>query len=84
MRPRGEIMNSETKHSEDDDQKIEVTDATRRAEEREFEAAHDADRPATSDEEALLDDRSIDPAVREHYNEMTERGANERGEGRID
>jgi hypothetical protein len=77
-------MDTDQRQLEDDDRQRKISDATRRAEENHFEATHDADRPASTDEDAALDDRSVDPAVREHYNEMTERGRSERGEGRID
>ncbi len=77
-------MDTDQRQFEDDDRQRNISDATRGAEEEDFEGTHNADRPPTSDEDAVLDDRSVDPAVRERYNEMTERGRNERGEGRID
>jgi hypothetical protein len=64
-------------------QRGEVSEATRRAEDEEARSAHEADHPATPDEEASLDDEAVDPEVREHYREMTALGANEKGEGRI-
>jgi hypothetical protein len=77
-------MENDQKHFQDNDRQRTVSEATRQAEEGEFEAAHEADRPATREEEAALDDRPVEPTVRKHYDEMTERGKSERGEGRID
>jgi hypothetical protein len=64
--------------------------ATDEAEEHEAGAAHDADRPATTDEEAAAERALHDPdltgdleEVGEHYREMTERGVKSKGEGRI-
>jgi hypothetical protein len=56
---------------------------------REEEAAEaakkaDAGRPPTEAEEAAADSSAdLDPEVGEHYEEMLERGANQRGEGRV-
>ena len=61
----------------------EVSDATRQAEREESEAAHRPDRPPTPEEESVADARSVDPEVREHYEEMAETGAESEGEGRI-
>jgi hypothetical protein len=60
-----------------------VSEATRDAEEREARTPHVADRPVTSDEEQVLDEGEVDEDVREHYREMTARGAEAKGEGRI-
>jgi hypothetical protein len=60
-----------------------VTDATREAEAEEARSAHVADRPATPEEEQAVKDRKVDDDVREHYQEMTELGADDVGEGRI-
>lgn len=60
-----------------------VSGATRRAEEDESGQAHEADRPPTPDEEAAAEDQSVDAEVREHYEDMTERGVRQEGEGRI-
>jgi len=64
--------------------------ATGDAEEHEAGTAHDADRPATTDEEAAAERALHDPDltgdmedVAEHYREMTERGVESKGEGRI-
>jgi hypothetical protein len=49
------------------------------------EAAHQADRPPTPDEERAAEAaaREVDPASSEHYRDMAERGANAKGEGEI-
>ena len=60
-----------------------VSDATRRAEARASHARHVADRPATPEEDATLEDREVDEDVRDHYQEMVELGTQEVGEGRI-
>jgi len=65
------------------DDHTEVSDATREAEREESEAPHRADRPPTPDEESVADSRSVDPEVKEHYEEMMETGAEVEGEGRI-
>lgn len=56
---------------------------TRDSEAEEARAAHDADRPATSEEEKLADSNKLDPGVAESYEEANERGAAQKGEGRI-
>ena len=66
-----------------DDEHGKVSEATRRAEEQEAHSAHGADHPASAAEESLLNDEAVDEDVREHYQEMTKRGADEKGEGRI-
>jgi hypothetical protein len=46
-----------------------------------------ADRPPTPEEERLADEAAEDvdlESVAEHYEEMTERGVHQKGEGRID
>jgi hypothetical protein len=65
------------------DEHTEVSEATRDAEAHEAQVGAVAGPPATPDEEEAVDDRRVDPAVRAHYREMTELGADERGEGRI-
>jgi hypothetical protein len=63
---------------------------TREAEAHEARAPHEADRPATPEEEELADEMANDPEsiraqgeVGEHLREMAERGAAAEGEGRI-
>jgi len=63
-----------------------VSDATREAEAEEASAPHEADREPTEEEEEAIQDaaESVDlHEVGEHYQEMSERGANIRGEGQI-
>jgi len=56
---------------------------TRDAEREEAAARHDADRAPTKEEEDAADRNTPDPETAEHYEEMAERGANQKGEGRI-
>ena len=57
---------------------------TREEEAREARATPDAGRPPTEDEERAADrNPAVAPEVVEHYEEMTERGAHQQGEGRI-
>ena len=56
---------------------------TRAAEREEADAAHDSDRPPTSEEEQATEGLEADPDVAKSYEEMTERGAKQKGEGRI-
>jgi hypothetical protein len=65
------------------DEHDEVSEATRRAEAQEAQAPHEADRPPTAEEEQAIKDLEVDPDVRAHFQEMTEIGADEVGEGRI-
>jgi hypothetical protein len=57
--------------------------ATRDAERAESETTAQADRMPTEDEEKVADELELDPDVVEHEKEMGERGAKQRGEGRI-
>jgi hypothetical protein len=56
---------------------------TRQAERAEAGTEAGADRMPTPDEERVADSLESDPEVAEHYEEMAERGANQKGEGRI-
>jgi hypothetical protein len=56
---------------------------TRDEERREAEAAADGGREPTPDEEEAADRNEPDEEVAEHYEAMTERGAKQRGEGRV-
>jgi hypothetical protein len=60
-----------------------VEDATRSEEDREAKAAHTADRPPTSDEEAAAEANALDPEVSAHEREMDKLGADVKGEGEI-
>ena len=65
------------------DEHTDVSDATREAEREEAAAAHAADRAPTAEEEADAGEHAVDPDVREHYEEMIERGAEVKGEGEV-
>jgi hypothetical protein len=56
---------------------------TREAESREASRPASADRQPTSEEEALAQRNELDEGVVEHEKEMAERGAHQKGEGRI-
>jgi hypothetical protein len=58
-------------------------DQTRAAERAEAEVHAEADRMPTPEEEKVADSLEVDPEVAENYEEMAERGANQKGEGRI-
>jgi hypothetical protein len=58
-------------------------DATRQADRAAMNAEHGARETPTPEEEAAAERNQVDPETREHYQEMTERGANQQGEGRI-
>jgi hypothetical protein len=60
-------------------------DQTRQSERDDAKVRAGSDRPPTPEEEAVADDLpGIDEDVSENYKEMAERGANQKGEGRID
>ena len=56
---------------------------TREAERDEAQRPASAGREATPDEAQTADSRELDPEVAEHEREMNERGANQKGEGRL-
>jgi len=59
------------------------SDDTRAEEDREAEKAHDAGRGPTADEaQAAEKNNKVDDKTREGYEEMLERGANQKGEGK--
>ena len=61
-----------------------ITQATKDAERQEANAEHGAQETLTPEEEAAAE-RAGGPSdeTREHYQEMTEKGANQKGEGRV-
>jgi hypothetical protein len=59
------------------------TSGTGAAERREVCASARAGDEPTPEEAAAADENELDEGVPEHYEEMTERGAHQRGEGRI-
>ncbi|MDQ1519331.1 MAG: hypothetical protein QOI55_404 [Actinomycetota bacterium] len=58
-------------------------DQTREAERAEAEVHPTADRLPTPEEEQIADSLEPDPEVAKHEKEMAERGAHQKGEGRI-
>ena len=56
---------------------------TRQADEASAGIEHKPDRMPTSEEEQAAQDLKTDPSAAEHYKEMAEKGANQKGEGRI-
>jgi hypothetical protein len=56
---------------------------TRAAEEEDAAVKPAADRMPTEEEEKLAEQHDVDRDVAEHAEEMYERGANQKGEGRI-
>ncbi len=59
------------------------TAETRAAERDEAQTTAHADREPTPEEERRADELKLEPEVAEHEKEMAERGANQKGEGRI-
>jgi hypothetical protein len=59
-------------------------DATRAADRRDAQVSGHADRMPTEEEAARADGLELDPEVAANYKEATERGARQKGEGRID
>ena len=67
----------------DDRERTRPSPETREEERREAKDAADAGREPTPEEEEAADSNEPDEDVAEHYEEMTERGAKQRGEGRV-
>jgi hypothetical protein len=65
------------------DQPTRPTSETRAAERREAKTTGHADREPTPEEERRAEELELDPEVAEHETEMAERGAHQKGEGRI-
>ena len=63
-------------HTEPDEQ-------TKAAERAESEIHAHPDRQPRPDEERDAETHKVDPSVREHAEEMAERGAHQQGEGRV-
>ena len=68
-----------------DSPKTKPSSATRAEEERDarVKAGVDSESLASEDAGKAADDAKVDPEVATHYEEMTERGADQRGEGRL-
>jgi hypothetical protein len=56
---------------------------TREAERADAQTHAAPDRMPTPEEEKVADSLEVDPEAAEHYEEMAERGANQKGEGRV-
>ena len=56
---------------------------TRAAERDDAQRTAGADRAPTTEEAERAEARDLDPEVAEHEREMAERGANQKGEGRL-
>ena len=57
---------------------------TREEEKQDAQVSAHADREPTAEEAERADEIEPDPEAAEHYKEMAERGAKQRGEGRIE
>jgi hypothetical protein len=65
------------------DQPTRPSDDTRAAEREDAQRKAGADREATPEEGERAEARELQPEVAEHEREMAERGANQKGEGRL-
>ena len=74
----------EGRRSESGGPDADVDETTRTEELLEASAAHTADRPPTSEEEAAAAGNTLDPEVADHEREMGKIGAEVKGEGQID
>ncbi|MCU1450784.1 MAG: hypothetical protein JWP02_2954 [Acidimicrobiales bacterium] len=61
-----------------------LSDATHEADRHDAEVKAHADREPTPEEEALAEKNKLDPEEARKIEEQYERGANAKGEGRID
>jgi hypothetical protein len=66
------------------DKQQRISDATKEADREAMNAEHGARQvPTAAESEAAERAGSTSPGTSEHYEEMTERGANQKGEGRV-
>jgi hypothetical protein len=65
------------------DQPTRPSPDTRAAEREDAQQKAGAGREPTAEEAARADETELDPEVAEHEREMRERGANQKGEGRL-
>ena len=66
------------------EQQQKVSDATKEADRKAMNAEHGAPEvPTAAEMEAAERAGKPSPGVAEHYEEMTEKGANQKGEGRV-
>ena len=68
----------------DEDKTEKISDETRATDRRDAQAAHQSDRPPTADEERKAEENQMNPETAKHYEEMADKGAKAKGEGRID
>jgi hypothetical protein len=61
-----------------------ISDATKAADRHDAEMHGRADRMPTDEEAAKAEQNTLDPNVASSYEQATERGAKQRGEGRIE
>ena len=61
-----------------------ISDATHEADRRDAQVEAHADRPPTAEEEREAEKNTLDPDEARTIKEQYERGANAKGEGRID
>lgn len=59
------------------------SDATRASEQKAAHADHTPDRSPSRDEEQAAEKNRMSPETAERYKEMAERGASQKGEGRL-
>jgi hypothetical protein len=72
-----------TTPSESSPEPTRPNDRTRQAEREDAHTTAHADREPTADEEERAERQQLDPDVAEHEKEMDERGAQQKGEGRL-
>jgi hypothetical protein len=60
-----------------------LSDETHEADRRDAMKSGEADRMPTPEEEELAEEHPLNPETAEHEKEMAERGAHQKGEGRI-
>ena len=60
-----------------------IADETKAADRSDAQAEHAPDRMPTPDEERKAEQNELNPETAESYKEMAERGASQKGEGRV-
>ncbi|MDQ3757309.1 MAG: hypothetical protein M3394_05635 [Actinomycetota bacterium] len=65
-----------TEHTKPDEQ-------TRQADRDALDAPHSADTEPTADEERAAEQAEVSPDTPQHYQDMTDRGAEQEGEGKL-
>ena len=77
-------MGSDHQHETPGDEMTRVSDATRQEERREATLSADAGRGPTPEEAEAAERNDVDPEVARTNKDAVERGANVRGEGRVE